>query len=308
MKVACGQGKSKTGSSMRSHANPRERQALSKGSSAYRLRAARRSGPLAFPCPWARPVHLPDGQPKCEDDRVPPPYLHRSAGCHGDGSRVYRNTCSCLCCFCTSADRGSRGIRQCLQGTRARLQLISPWSVRTVCSPLPLPLSFPPPLRALGDRPNPSLSHHPHSACQRHPPWTSPLLSILTALPQPGPPLPLVWRRAMAWCVSLCSSQAFCYSVRDILTKHPGHSLLPWAPMPHHSSQALGGLSHLLPCPSPLFCHLPDAPCSYGPPSFPCSSVCLEPPSILSGGKLLLIPQNSASIAPPLSKLPRAIV
>lgn len=177
-----------------------------------------------------------------------------------------------------------------------------------MCSPLPLPLSFPPPLRALGDRPNPSLSHHPHSACQRHPPWTSPLLSILTALPQPGPPLPLVWRRAMAWCVSLCSSQAFCYSVRDILTKHPGHSLLPWAPMPHHSSQALGGLSHLLPCPSPLFCHLPDAPCSYGPPSFPCSSVCLEPPSILSGGKLLLIPQNSASIAPPLSKLPRAIV
>ena len=106
MKVACGQEKSKTGSHTRSHANPRERQALSKGSSAYRLQAARRSGPLAFPCPWARPAHLSDGQPQYEDNRVPPPYLHRNAGCHGDGSQVYRNTCSCLRCFCISADRG----------------------------------------------------------------------------------------------------------------------------------------------------------------------------------------------------------
>lgn len=162
MKVACGQEKSKTGSYMRSHANPRERQALSKGSSAYRLQAARRSGPLAFPCPWARPAHLSDGQPKYEDNRVPPPYLHRNAGCHGDGSQVYRNTCSCLRCFCISADRGSQGIRQCLQGTKARLQLISPWSVRTVCSPLLLLLSLP--LGAVGDPPKPSLSHHPHSA------------------------------------------------------------------------------------------------------------------------------------------------
>lgn len=196
--MARGQEKSKTGSSMRSHANPRERQPLSKGSSAYRLQAARRSRPLALPCPWARPAHLPDGHPKYEDDRVPPPYLHRSAGCHGDGSRVYRNTGSCLCCFCISADRGSRGIRQCLQGTRARLQLISPWSVRTVCSPLPLPLPSPPPPRAVGHPPNPSLSHHPHSAYQRSPLWVSPLLSILTALPQPGPPSPRVWRRATA--------------------------------------------------------------------------------------------------------------
>lgn len=41
MKVACGQEKSKTGSSIRSHANPRERQALSKGSSTCRLQGTK---------------------------------------------------------------------------------------------------------------------------------------------------------------------------------------------------------------------------------------------------------------------------
>lgn len=73
MKVACGQEKSKTGSSVRSHANPRKRQALSRRSSAYGLQAARRSRLLARPRPWARPVQVTGGwQPNHEDNRVPP--------------------------------------------------------------------------------------------------------------------------------------------------------------------------------------------------------------------------------------------
>lgn len=165
MKVACGQEKSKTGSSVRSHANPRKRQALSRCSSAYGLQAARRSRLLARPRPWARPVQVTGGwQPNHEDNRVPPPYLHRSAGCHGDGNPVYRNTCSCQCCFYTSADRGSRGIRQCLEGTRASLKVVPPHGVSEWCAPpSSSPVSI---LRAVKDHLKPSLSHHPHSAYQ----------------------------------------------------------------------------------------------------------------------------------------------
>lgn len=97
------------------------------------------------------------------------------------------------------------------------------------------------------------------------------------------------------------------HCIRDILTKHPGHSLLSQTPMPPHSSQALGSLSHILPSPSPLFSHLANAPCPCGPPSLPMFFCLPRMPVHLVWGKTL-IPQNSACIAPPLSKLPHATV
>lgn len=54
------------------------------------------------------------------------PYLHRSAGCRGDGSRVCRSTGSCQCCFCISAGTGSPGTRPCLEGT-GEAGAHSPW-------------------------------------------------------------------------------------------------------------------------------------------------------------------------------------
>lgn len=54
------------------------------------------------------------------------PYLHRSAGCRGDGSRVCRNTGSCQCCFYISAGTGSPGTRPCLEGT-GEAGARSPW-------------------------------------------------------------------------------------------------------------------------------------------------------------------------------------
>lgn len=136
MTVACGQ--EKTGSSVRSHANPSKRQALSKGSSRYRFQGTRRSRPLTFPCPWARLSILLIGSLSVKTTGSSRPYLHRSAGCHGDGSQFYRNTCSCQCCFYISADRGSRGIHQCLGGSRTRLELF-PHSLGNIWPPFTSP-------------------------------------------------------------------------------------------------------------------------------------------------------------------------
>lgn len=215
MKVARGQEKSKTGSSMRSHAKPREGQALAdprfKG-----FQAARRSGPLAFPSPWARSAQPPDGQPKYEDNR--PPHLTytgvpvamemeaRSAGTPVAAYAVFASLLTggpeAFVSVCKGPGQGCRSL---------------PHGVSELGTPhFPLPLPSPPPFRAVGDPPHPFLNY-PHSAYQQNPDWASPLLSILTHCPTPA------WatfvsglRRATAWGVSLCSSQAFCYKASRI--------------------------------------------------------------------------------------------
>lgn len=96
---------------------------MSKGSGAHRL------GDRKSDCLPQLPVlspPCPGGRPKWEDNRVLRPYLHRSAGCRGDGSRVCRNTGSCQCCFYISAGTGSPGTRPCLEGT-GEAGARSPW-------------------------------------------------------------------------------------------------------------------------------------------------------------------------------------
>ena len=148
MKVACGQEKSKTGSSIRSHANPRERQALSKGSSTCRLQGTRRSGLLTFPCPWARPVRLPDWQPKCEDNRVPcltytgvPVAVEMEAS--STGTPVAANAV-----FTSLLAGGPKAFISVWKGTGHSWSSF-PRRVLEICGPLYLPLSSLSPTRLL---------------------------------------------------------------------------------------------------------------------------------------------------------------
>ena len=114
MKVACGQA----GSSLRSHANPSERQAEQRlqaltapGDQA--VKTADLSLSLGLACPSSK-----TGSLSVKTSGSSRPYLHRSADCRAGGSQFYRNTGSCQSCFYTSADRGSRGTRQCLEGNQ----------------------------------------------------------------------------------------------------------------------------------------------------------------------------------------------
>lgn len=207
MTVACGQKKSKTGSSMRSCANPSERQVLSKGSSVYRLQGPGGPGCCPFPVPGLTLSIFLTGSPSVKTIGSSCPYLHRSVGCHGDGSQFYRNTCSCQCCFYIFADRGSRGIRQCLEGNRTRLELFSMefWGYM-----VPSYLSSPTlaPLAAWGT----TLTLTAHIQC-----IAAHFSPPPTAIPKPGSPLSLVWRRATASCVSM--------PLPVLLPSHPLHSL-----------------------------------------------------------------------------------
>lgn len=91
---------------------------LSRGSGTRRSRRpADLSLPLGLLC------HLLSGS--LRGQQGPRPYLHRSAGCRGDGSRACRSTCSCPRCSYTSAGRASPGIRPCLEGTDEAAALCS---------------------------------------------------------------------------------------------------------------------------------------------------------------------------------------
>lgn len=148
MKVACGQEKSKTGSSIRSHANPRARQALAKAQAIAGSREPRRSRLLTFPCPWAHPVSLPDWQPEYEDNRVPaltytgvPVAMEMEAS--STGTPVAANAV-----FTSLLAGGPKAFISVWKGTGHGWSSF-PCGVLETYSPLYLPLSSPSPTRLL---------------------------------------------------------------------------------------------------------------------------------------------------------------
>lgn len=106
------------GSSVWSHASPSERQTEWRLQARKGSRAPGGQGCRPSPVPGRGLPIFPIGSLGVKTSRSSRPYLHRSAGCRAGGSRFCRSTGSCQCCFYTSAGRGSRGTRRCLEGNR----------------------------------------------------------------------------------------------------------------------------------------------------------------------------------------------